>query len=420
MGKTVSVIVFAFFAGMWCCSNAAADGQPDTTFGSGGKVITDFGTEYDTGNAVAIQADGKIVVAGESEPDFAVARYDSTGKPDPSFGVNGKVTTDVGEFDSARSVVIQPDGKIVIAGSDAFKPGNDFVLVRYDSRGNPDPSFGVNGKVSTDIGTGSKDFAYSLAIQTDGKIVVAGMSDGNIAVVRYDSTGNPDPSFGVNGRVITDMGAEDDAGRSVAVQTDGKIVVAGFSGNDFAVVRYDSNGNPDEFFGAGGKVLTDIKTGSEDAGFAVKIRSDKKILVAGMSDGDFAVVCYDSVGNPDPSFSGDGRVTADIDGFDMGFSAALQSDDKFIVAGTSGAGDFALVRYDKTGIPDASFGTGGKVITDIGTGTLDFGNAVAVQSDGKIVFAGISETDVAVVRYTAEVEDDDDDDDNCFINSLKW
>ena len=255
-------------------------------------VTSDFidGETYNTASAVAIQPDGKIVAAGFSGTDFALARYNSDLTLDGAFGDGGKVTTNYsvsGAGDRADAVAVQPDGKIVVAGSsyDAVEY-DEFALLRYNSDGSLDSTFGDGGIVITSIGDITEDRAYAVAIQPDGKIIVAGESFHDFAVARYNSDGRLDDSFGDGGIVTTDFGGESAAGYAVAIQADGKIVVAGAgdvydpskmncisSGGyhcqywDFALARYNSDGSLDESFGNAGKATTDLnRRGNDDFG----------------------------------------------------------------------------------------------------------------------------------------------------------
>ena len=181
--------------------------------------------------------------------NFAVARYDSNGSLDSSFGTNGKLTTDFGDNDYVNSIALQADGKIVVAG---YSNG-DFVVTRYNSNGSLDSSFGTNGTLNTSFSS-YRDYGNSIVLQADGKIVVAGqqqllvtapprppMPTGNFAVARYNSDGSLDTTFGTGGTLTTDLGGNDDSGYSVVLQADGKIVVAGVSNGNFAIVRYDGD-----------------------------------------------------------------------------------------------------------------------------------------------------------------------------------
>jgi uncharacterized delta-60 repeat protein len=406
-------------------------------FGFRGKVLTDFGLN-ETAYALAIQADGKIVAAGYSDAsgsvDFALARYKTrkAGSLDGTFGTGGKVFTDFsgsGSGDFAFALAVQSDGKIVAAGnSNASGTSDDFALARYNTDGTLDGTFGTAGRVLTDFsGSGiSPDFALALALQSDGKVVAAGISSANgsddYALARYNVDGSLDGSFGVGGKVLTDFsgtGSTDDL-YGLSIQEDGKIVAAGFSAGagsdpDFALALYNSVGSLDGTFGTNGKVLTDFSgTGSNDYARAVVVQNDGKIVAAGYSDAsgsfDFALARYNPDGTLDGSFDIDGLSLTDFDGsagYDLAFTLAIQTDAKVLEAGTSlasGSLDFALARFNADGSLDASFGTGGKVLTEFsGTGSGDEALALVLQSDGKIVVAGYSDAsgsaDFALARY---------------------
>ncbi|MCK9424447.1 MAG: T9SS type A sorting domain-containing protein [Ignavibacteriaceae bacterium] len=400
----------------------AQDGVLDGTFNSTGKVTTSFGSGYDGGKSVAIQADGKIVVVGVyphgTDDDFAVVRYLSDGTLDATFGTGGKVTTSIGSNrDAAYSIAIQSDGKIAVVGATSNGTNNDLGMVRYNDDGTLDNGFGTNGIVTTVVGT-SDNPAYGVAIQSNGNIVVVGYAHigltDDFMVVRYNSNGTLDTGFDTDGIVTTAIGAAGDVANSVTIQSDGKIVVAGYVGgggfiNDFAVARYNSDGSLDNTFDTDGIVTTAIGSAS-DVGYSVAIQSDGKIVVAGyahMTTDDFAVVRYTSTGALDNTFSTDGKVTTDFSsGNDWGYSVALQLDGKIVVAGyaSSSGSKIAVVRYNDDGSLDTGFGTSGKVTTAIGANG-DYGNSVALQSGGKIVVAGNSyvngsDADFAVVRYS--------------------
>ncbi len=289
--------------------------------------------------------------------------------------------------------------------------------------GGLDTSFGGTGIVTTPVGS-SLDQAYGIAIQSDDKIVVAGfsnMANNDFAVVRYTTAGELDSTFGSGGAVTTSIGSSWDQAIGVKIQSDGKIVAAGFSdlgGNyDFAVARYESTGTPDSTFDGDGKLTTAIGSTTDQA-YGVAIQSlDGKIVVVGISnngtDDDFAVARYEDSGALDATFSTDGKVTTPIgSGYDQAFGVAIQSDGKIVVVGSSNNGtnyDFAVVRYTTTGALDSTgptaFDTDGKLTTAIGSGN-DQAYGVAIQGDGKIVVAGFSNNgtnyDFAVVRYLTD------------------
>jgi uncharacterized delta-60 repeat protein len=360
--------------------------------------------------------------------------FGQTGSLDITFDTDGKVTTAVSPFDTednAKSVAIQSDGKIVAVGYSLISGAElstdyDFAVVRYNTDGSLDTDFDTDGKVTTDISGNFEDQAYSVAIQSDGKIVVAGYSlingnDCNIIVVRYNQDGSLDASFDSDGIVSTDIfGLSEEKAYSLAIQSDGKIVVAGYSltegYQDFAVVRYNSDGSLDTGFDSDGIVTTPVGSYA-DLATCVVIQSDGKIVATGQSlisgnDYDFSAVRYNSDGSLDTSFDTDGKVITAIAGTndDRAYSAAIQSDGKIVVVGyTYGTGlyHYALVRYNTDGSLDASFDSDGIAITVIGN-LIDIAYAVAIQNDGKIVAAGYSynpasnANDFALVSYNSD------------------
>ncbi|MEH2317470.1 DUF4347 domain-containing protein [Nostoc sp.] len=393
----------------------------DTSFNTTGKVTTDFASNNDYGNSITVQPDGKILVAGTSDngtnSDFAIVRYNSNGTLDTSFNTTGKVTTDFGNGDDyGSSITVQPDGKILVAGDSYNGTNNDFAIVRYNSSGTLDTSFNITGKVTTDFAS-NNDYGYSITVQPDGKILVAGGSyngiNNDFAIARYNSNGTLDTSFNITGKVITDFASDNDYGNTITVQSDGKILVAGGSyngiNNDFAIARYNSNGTLDTSFNITGKVTTDFAS-DNDFGFSITVQPDGKILVAGGSyngiNNDFAIARYNSNGSLDTSFNTTGKVTTDFaSNNDSSYSITVQPDGKILVAGESDNGtnyDFAIVRYNSNGTPDSSFNTTGKVTTDFGSNN-DSGYSIKVQPDGKILVAGESyngtDNDFAIARY---------------------
>ncbi|MGH2674811.1 MAG: PxKF domain-containing protein [Actinomycetota bacterium] len=392
---------------------AQAAGDLDPSFDGDGKVTTDFLGSIDASEAMAIQPDGKIVAAGRafngSHYDFALARYLSDGSLDATFDGDGKVTTDVGPFhDLATAVAIQADGKIVAVGQVGGASFN-FGLTRYMSDGNLDTTFDGDGKVVTDFVSNSEDTAFAVAIQADGKIVVAGYSIGqsgpggyNFALARYNTDGSLDTTFDGDGKLTTDFDGFDDGALAVAVQADGKIVAAGSSiaSAVFALARYNPNGSLDATFDGDGKVTTDVGSTGFESAEAIVLQTDGKVVAAGKTNNDFALARYNTDGSLDSTFAGDGTV---LTGFfpgsdDAAFSLVLQADNKLVAAGSSDS-DFALARYTTDGALDASFDGDGKVVTDIAAGSQDVAYSLALQSDGKLVAAGASNADFAVARY---------------------
>ncbi|HEX8118312.1 MAG TPA: delta-60 repeat domain-containing protein, partial [Pyrinomonadaceae bacterium] len=262
---------------------SAAAGDLDSSFGRGGRVTTDFGGA-EGATAVAVQPDGKLVVAGSSsqpggtqlQADFCVVRYKTDGSIDTSFGTDGRVLTDFGDtYDQALAVLVQPDGKIVVVGA-AFSTGPmagaDFALARYNADGTPDKTFGTDGEVTTSFPSEFYSGATSAALQSDGRLVVAGIVyysptleiySSDFAVARYNADGTPDKTFGTDGLTTVDF-SESDGAAGVVVQPDGRVVMAGSAwsitgntGQPFgcAVARLNANGSPDSGFDGDGKTL---------------------------------------------------------------------------------------------------------------------------------------------------------------------
>jgi uncharacterized delta-60 repeat protein len=268
----------------------AEPGDLDTSFGRDGKAITGFGTRSSGASAVSIQADGRIVAVGGAHGPgdrFALARYTRKGRLDPSFGGDGRVSFRFRGDSSAADVAIQANGKIVVVGRDRSK----FGVARLKPDGTLDRSFGGDGEVITGF-DGSAAYAYAVAIQANGKIVVAGVDypgcggdDSNFALARYRRDGSLDPTFGDGGRVITEVGAFCVANTfisALAVQEDGKIVAVGSSaGAAFVLARYDSEGALDPTFGGDGLVTTAFPDSLALEANDVALGSDGTILAAG-------------------------------------------------------------------------------------------------------------------------------------------
>jgi uncharacterized delta-60 repeat protein len=346
-----------------------ASGILDPTFDGDGKVFTDFGEGYEDANAVVIQPDGKIVVGGSVGcGSFALARYNPDGSLDPSFGTGGQVTTDFGGCDVISALVLQPDGKIVAAGVTYSPYSDDFALARYNPDGSLDASFGGGGKVITDFG--GSDGASALALQADGKIVAVGHGGQSAALVaRYRTDGSLDASFDGDGKEAILFGPYGWA-TDVTIQGDGKILVAGFGTYAFvfALARLNIDGSLDPTFDGDGKVTSSLAGDTRQT--SVALQADGKIVVAGSNyhnyDASFAVARYDSQGALDPTFGGSGWVLTDFGrpedvgvlcpparsdcSEDIVSDVVIQPDGKILVAG--GAGPcvptcyVALARYE--------------------------------------------------------------------------
>jgi uncharacterized delta-60 repeat protein len=415
-------------------SPPARPGSLDSTFGTGGRVTTDFDASFDQANALEVQPDEKLVVAGlrglpvfqTVSQDFALARYNSDGTLDTTFGTGGRVSTDIRDVhgnDQAHALVHQPDGKLVAAGVAFNNEGTDgqFALARYNRDGSLDTTFGTDGKVTTDFR--DHDVATALVIQPDGKLVAAGhtttvlQTPWDFALARYNPDGTLDTTFGADGRVVTDFAGALDQAHALVLQHDGRLVAAGLAGNaptvDFALARYNPDGSLDASFGTGGLVTTDFNDGIDEAN-ALALLHDGTLVAAGSATttadfaSDFALARYHTDGSLDPGFGTQGRVTTDFAGSNADEANALvvQRDGRLLAVGTAivePSFDFALASYRPNGTLDKPFGSRGTVTTDF-AGSFDQANAVALQRDGKPVAAGIAatsptNTDFALARY---------------------
>jgi uncharacterized delta-60 repeat protein len=403
-------------------------GSLDTSF-EGGIVTVPMSGSDDYGYAMAVQEDGKIVVAGRNYDnlgDFAVLRLERDGKLDTTFGDAGKVSVEIGEgADVGRAVAIQEDGKIVVAGStDGGASKLDFGLIRLLPDGSLDEDFGEGGKVTTSFSEDA-DTAYAMLIQKDGKIIVAGDGQGgtsetglDFALARYNEDGSLDEDFGEGGKVMTSI--SESSGRdsiyALAFQeVDGeqRIVAVGGEG-DFSVARYNEDGSLDVNFGDEGTVRS-INGSTIGAAQAVAIDDENRVVVAGHDMNDFALVRLTAGGELDASFGEDSRVRTALseDNWDRAQGLAIEADGKIVAGGWvyeggGSAGNFALVRYDADGALDPEFGDEGVVITEVvGPMKRDEACAVILQSDERVPttrvllagWANVSDSDFAVTRF---------------------
>jgi uncharacterized delta-60 repeat protein len=407
-------------------------GSVDTSFGANGKIILPVGTGEDYGNAVAVQSDGKIIVAGSSAIStgtvVSLARFSRDGQLDVTFGIGGKVLTAVGDrSDAAYALALQPDGKIVVAGrSDQTASGNgyDFMVLRYTVDGALDTTFGNGGKVLTDIAH-KNDIAHALLIQADGKIVVGGESLVNssttgvdFALARYNSNGALDATFGNGGTLTTAVktGTGSDVVRALALQTvDGeqRILAVGGDG-DFLAARYTANGSLDASFANNGK-LVGVFNSNIGAANAVVVLPNGKAVLAGQRDHDFALVQLLPNGALDPSFATGGKMVYPItlSNWDEATSIVRQADGKLVVggwvySGNSSSGDFVIQRYTDNGFPDDTFGDHSTVILPMANGTLsDLAHGLVLQPDERLPAVRViqvgeangSNNDFAITRF---------------------
>ena len=369
-------------------------GSLDSSFDGDGKVIAGTGGGgYDVAEAMALQSDGRLVVVGFGSREFLLARYNSDGSLDPTFGAAGKVMTDFrGTQDEARAVVMQPDGRILVAGR-SYRPSSsnsDFVLARYNSDGSPDTSFDSDGFIFTEF-TAVNSVAFAVALQSDGKILVAGYAGTDFALARYHSDGSPDTTFDSDGKVTTDFGGNGDSAEDIVVYPDGRILLVGTSGaigsSDFALARYNADGSPDTTFDTDGKVTTNM--GGYDIGRGVVVQDDGRITVAGFAMSNrVGLARYNADGSPDTTFEMDGRVMTMFNNGSSATALTLQPDGKILVAGTTSAtnNDYLLARFNTDGSVDSSFGNAGRFTTDFSV--YDVANDILLLPDNRIVLAG--------------------------------
>lgn len=414
---------------------SAAPGDLDPTFGTGGVVTLPVAV-HSYANAVAMQPDGKIVLAGYAYTsgdggDMAVVRLDATGALDPGFGAGGLVTLPAGAQSIANAMVLQPDGKIVVAGGSFVAPG----VIEYDFRiarllpadGALDPLFGTGGIVVTPaVGTIG---ASSVALQADGKIVTGGdgkrklqarSSNRDFVVMRHLADGSVDTAFGSGGRAVISMGKRTDNARRVHVQPDGAIVAAGYAVGPgragLVLARLTADGALDGTFAKGGRWKGRLVSRIEYANDAALL-ADGRILAAGLSVDPIPLIPEAAVtllrltpnGRLDTNFGTGGFASHDPDAgsYHHVSRIAVQGDGKIVAVGgiTNGSGDFTsdvfLARFLGNGTLDASFGTGGIVRTSFAMQDQLFD--VTLQSDGKIVVAGVSsvvgQSRMLVARY---------------------
>jgi uncharacterized delta-60 repeat protein len=409
-----------------------SDGSLDDSFGAGG-VIGDhrFSSFYPTGSmthgiglALAIQADGSILFASNGsngrDEDLLLTKYTSDGIQDGLFGKGGALVfnSEGGPVSTlGRAIVVQPDGKVVVAGSTTTGTGIDAIVIRYNADGTLDGDFGEGGYARYNGTHHQHDEGFGLALQPDGKILVTGHTNSplpdnphDFLLLRLNADGTPDATFGTGGAVIL-FGAY--VGTSVLVLPDGKILAAGFRHGgswEGVVYKFNADGSLDSGFGVNGEYRDDspyMTTFFE----AAAVQPDGKIVLAGSSQGDWTllVVRLNANGTLDSTFGSNGSFRYSRDNFyiDAGMSLVLQEDGKIVVGGDSRDSSWSaalLLRLKTDGTLDGTFGQGG--ISLFGMTQYDFGahwHSIAQQPDGKIVCFGDSENHGPVVaRYWAD------------------
>ena len=425
------------------------DGSLDTTFGTGGETVLDnsYLDRVGTVRAMTVPDDGSILTAGivpvpytafPERQDIAILKYRPDGKPDETFGLNGMVTTDIGNISNeVYDIALQNDGKILLLWRSYKEENNyDIGLLRYRPNGMLDSTFGADGLVLTDVG-GSNDVGYDFLLQKDGKILVAGSTETEFGytdplILRYTTNGRLDPAFGSGGIVRPSM-IRDQSLNAIALQPDGKILAAGrmFNGfdDDILLFRCNSNGSPDRTFGSEGIVTTDFgntnitynwkrgpATNAYDAANALALQKDGRIVVAGytmsVDNTDLALLRYNADGSPDESFGDGGKVIEgpkvrrhnERDHEHRAYDVLIQPDGNIVIAGTRDRlGSLFLARYradgSATGSPSIASTDKGKAREDVTEARKETAESVPEQIPAAVageVYRGF----VADVRIT--------------------
>jgi uncharacterized delta-60 repeat protein len=401
-------------------------GTLDPTFNGTGKVIYSRDA-FNLYQDVKVQSDGNIVAVGTymassfMSSGIEVTRYLTDGTFDLSFGTNGHFNLTPYIESGAYSCIIKEDGKILVGGYTTDWTNYYFLVFQLNENGTLDPSFGVNGVAMLDIAPGEKNM-YQMALQADKKILLAGyIKDVNFnnapVVVRLTESGIPDTTFGTNGVATIPVTESDNEFASVCVQSDGKIVAAGHISNGLSwfsllIARFDQNGQLDAGYGTGG--IVNLNLGNvDDEFFDVKLTAENEAILTGftVSQSDYyyhlLLMKFDASGNPVISFGLDGSVIYGDVPYTFGDAMVLQTDGKILVAGCTGAlapanNDWAIWRFNPDGSADNTFGTNGMVTTEF-SGNADEALGIALHDD-KIVVAGKARNatnylDFAVARY---------------------
>jgi uncharacterized delta-60 repeat protein len=391
----------------------AAAGDLDPSFGSQGVVTFPFNGAYAYADEVALQGDGKALVFGTAHSsvgivsDFALVRLLRSGELDTTFGDEGRVTTDFdGLFDEGAALAVQDDGRILAAGSSTGRAS----VARYLPDGSLDPSFDHDGRVLIDLADEVR--ARDLAIQSNGKILVALDDSWTFSVARLRRNGALDGSFGNHGIASEDLSpGSSDWTRTVALDASGgallggSVYPGGSTHDDWGLARFDRHGNLDSAFGDGGLTTTDFANSGPDVLEDLAVQPDGMIVATGQSSedpgtadqsSDVTVARYDAGGTLDPDFGIGGWVRTDLGSFfDVGRSVALGPDGTIAVAAdvyTDANNQAAALRYTPQGVPDATFGGGDGIAVVDTSSSSDQAFGVAVQPNGKVVIAGSHST----------------------------
>jgi uncharacterized delta-60 repeat protein len=397
-GKIVVVGATTSFGSDFIAVRFTTDGKLDKTFGNKGVTITDAGSETDALASVAIQSNGKIVAGGQTSRNgtsqFALIRYTEDGAVDSSYGSQGLVITNFGNACNINSIALTTDNKVVAVGDYNNGSTSDFAIARYLKTGALDITFNGSGEVTSNFG--NSDNAISVAIDTTGKIVVGGYytdpsNNSHFEIARYTTNGSLDPSFNGSGVTGTNFGSNQEILAGMALQSNGEITAGGYIWQnnyvpDLALARFTVNGSLDSSFGINGQAL-DVM-GSNDYNYmnCLTIAANGQILSGGESyynnEAPFTLSRFNPTGSLDSSFGSDGNLFGYYPGDGIGYSGAmLQSDGKIVVNGTTSSSIASiqnfLARFKQDGSPDLSYGNNGMANTN--------GYNAVMQTDQKVV-----------------------------------
>lgn len=424
MNRLAFQLIIVLFSISFLSTFLYAQPELDISFNATGKVTTDLGAGSDRALELLVQPDQKIVAVGHSHSYFALTRYNPNGSLDTTFGDNGVVITNFdpnGVAQGAFAAALQPDGKIIAGGFVAIiQPGlGYFAVARYNTDGSLDQTFGNGGKVGTSI-VEHVHHIRGVALAPDGKIVVAGEfhSPGSQTtqslIVRFHTNGSLDGSFGSGGKVIDSRGfspGDSNIPWALAVQPDGKVVTGGsyspsvsVTGGDVTMVRYNVNGTYDTTFGSGGRLLIPSPTVSEVIS-AIALQPDGRIVAAGESGQNFLLVRFNADGSPDVTLDGDGRVTTAIVSASKARSVIVRPSGKIFVSGSSFTAGQGIVAayYNPDGSLDTSFSGDGKFTLDFTDSYATAGWGMAFDDLGRVMLGGTTSENFAVVRlYTPD------------------
>jgi uncharacterized delta-60 repeat protein len=382
--------------GAWAVPASAAPSSFDTTFSGDGKVVVDPAGGVDPAYSLALQDDGKVVVAGRASGAggrmFAL-RFTDGGTLDTTFSGDGKAFVDFGaQNDFANAVAVTPDGDVLLMGG--AQNGSRLAVARLNDDGTPDTAFSGDGKVTYEYANGA-DFAAAGALQEDGSIVMTGQSGPNTAVWRLTDAGDRDLTFGTNGRRTRNFANAEDVGLDVAVDGDGSIVVVGSTVSDDTagaktiVARFTDTGANDASFSGDGSATLDVVPGRYEDATEVSIQPDGALVVAGEAGGNLGLLRFTDAGVLDTTFSGDGRVRLNRPGPREWLSGLdLQEDGRIVVGGGQVIGNFyepLFGRFNANGTVDTTFASGAGFVTRSLSARDDYVSELEVRDDGRIV-----------------------------------